>query len=74
MDLITAAGNLYAAMLLLLTSTAWPPAAMGAFWIMVAIWGFVSVLFDDETPRGTPGIEEIQAYFREKDAPKEGKN
>lgn len=28
---------------------------------MVAVYGVVSVLFDDETPRGIPGLEYIQA-------------
>jgi hypothetical protein len=38
-----------------------PPVLSGAFWIMVAVYGVVSVLFDDETPRGIPGLEYIQA-------------
>ena len=35
----------------------WPPVGIGAFWIVVGIYGVVSVLFDDETRRGIPGIE-----------------
>jgi hypothetical protein len=26
---------------------------------MVGLWGIVSILFDDEVPRGIPGLEEI---------------
>ncbi|HEY6420226.1 MAG TPA: hypothetical protein VIX59_14605 [Candidatus Binataceae bacterium] len=38
-----------------------PPVSSGAFWAMVALYWVVSVLFDDETPRGIPGLEYIQA-------------
>ncbi len=59
MDIVRVAGDLVTAMLLLFTSTGWPPAAAGAFWILLAAWGVVSVLFDDETPRGIPGLDII---------------
>ncbi len=36
-----------------------PPIGTGSFWIMVCFYGVVSVLFDDETPRGIPGIDVI---------------
>jgi hypothetical protein len=62
MDILRVAGEVVTAMLLLFTSTAWPPAATGAFWAMVGFWGVVSVLFDDETPRGIPGLDVIYAY------------
>ena len=26
---------------------------------MVGLWGIVSIFFDDEVPRGIPGLEEI---------------
>jgi hypothetical protein len=35
--------------------------ATGAFWIIVAFYGVVSILFDDETPRGVPGIDYFYA-------------
>jgi hypothetical protein len=38
-------------------TAALPPAGTGAFWTIVAFYGVVSVLFDDETPRGVPGID-----------------
>ncbi len=38
-----------------------PPVGTGAFWAIVAFYGVVSVLFDDETPRGVPGIEYFYA-------------
>ncbi len=57
MDVFRVAGDLVTAMLLLFTSTGWPPAAAGAFWILLAAWGVVSILFDDETPRGIPGLD-----------------
>ena len=50
------------AVLLIFTSTAWPPAATGAFWAMAGLWGIVSIFFDDEIPRGIPGLEEINEY------------
>jgi hypothetical protein len=61
-DLFRVAGEMVTAVLLLFASTAWPPAATGAFWAMVGFWGVVSVLFDDETPRGIPGLDVIYAY------------
>lgn len=50
------------AVLVIFTSTAWPPAATGAFWAMAGLWGIVSIFFDDEIPRGIPGLEEINEY------------
>jgi len=38
----------------------WPPVTTGAFWLMAALYALVSILFDDETPRGVPGIELIR--------------
>ncbi len=57
MDLIRVAGDVVTAMLLMFTSTGWPPAAAGSFCILLTAWGVVSVLFDDETPRGIPGLD-----------------
>jgi hypothetical protein len=52
--------------LLLLAATAfWPPVGTGAFWTMVGIYGVVSILFDDETRRGIPGIEYLREPGRE---------
>ena len=65
MDFFPVAGDLTTAALLMFTSTGWPPAATGAFWIMVGLWGIVSILFDDETPRGIPGLDVILAYQRD---------
>ncbi len=58
------ARELVPAVLTLMMSTAWPPSETGAFWVMVAIYGVVSVLFDDETPRGVPGMEEFRMLHR----------
>lgn len=57
MDILRAAGDLVTAMLVMFTSTGWPPAAAGAFCILLTAWGVISVLFDDETPRGIPGLD-----------------
>jgi hypothetical protein len=58
MDL-SAAGDLIAMLIMMGISSGWPPVAAGSFWVMVAVWGVVSILFDDEVPRGIPGLEEI---------------
>ena len=39
------------------TTAAFPPVGTGALWTIVAFYGVVSVLFDDETPRGVPGMD-----------------
>ncbi len=36
---------------------AFPPVGTGAFWTIVAFYGVVTILFDDETPRGVPGMD-----------------
>ena len=61
MDSFQAAGELVTALFMILFSVTWPPAAPGAFWMLVGVWGFVSILFDDEISRGTPGID-LNAY------------
>ncbi len=43
------------------TSSGWPPATTGPFWLLAAVFGLVSVFFDDETPRGIPGLDVIDA-------------
>jgi hypothetical protein len=40
---------------------AFPPIGTGAFWTIVAFYGVVSILFDDETPRGVPGMDYFYA-------------
>lgn len=50
-----------AALIVGATTAAFPPVGTGAFWIIVAFYGVVSVLFDDETPRGVPGIDYFYA-------------
>jgi hypothetical protein len=62
LDSFAAAGNLITALLMMGLSTGWPPAAAGSFWVIVGLWGIVSILFDDEVPRGIPGLEEIEEY------------
>ena len=62
MDSFQAAGDLITGLLTIGLSAGWPPVAAGAFWVMVGLWGLVSILFDDEVQRGIPGIEEINAY------------
>jgi hypothetical protein len=43
------------------TTAAFPPVGTGAFWTLVAFYGVVSILFDDETPRGVPGMDYFYA-------------
>jgi hypothetical protein len=42
-------------------TAAFPPVGTGAFWTIVAFYGVVSVLFDDENKRGVPGIDYFYA-------------
>jgi hypothetical protein len=51
------AQDLVTTLLVIAGTAVWPPVGTGAFWIVVGIYGVVSVLFDDETRRGIPGIE-----------------
>ena len=50
-----------AALLLSATAAALPPFSTGAFWTIVAFYGVISILFDDETPRGVPGMDYFYA-------------
>jgi hypothetical protein len=59
LDSIQAAGDLITVLIMLGISTGWPPVAAGAFWVIVGLWGIVSIFFDDEVPRGIPGLEEM---------------
>ena len=47
-------------LLMLATSAVWPPVGTGAFWVVVSVYGVVSILFDDEVRRGIPGIEYLR--------------
>ena len=50
-----------ATLLMLGVTAAFPPIGTGAFWTIVAFYGVVSVLFDDENKRGVPGIDYFYA-------------
>jgi len=52
----TASAAVYQLPLLLLAIT-WPPIVTGAFWALAAVFALLSVFFDDETPRGNPGVD-----------------
>jgi len=60
MDPIEIVSGVAAALLTLAVGVTWPPMLSGAFWAMVTLYGVISVLFDDETPRGIPGIDAIR--------------
>ncbi len=73
MHAFRAAGDVVTAMLVLFTSTGWPPVAAGAFCILLSAWGVISVLFDDETPRGIPGLDIMMpGRFEEKPDKQQG--
>jgi hypothetical protein len=61
MDELAMFTNLVAALTGVAATVALPPFATGAFWAIVAFYGVVSVLFDDETPRGVPGMDYFYA-------------
>ncbi len=54
------AGDLVMALVAIASSAGFPPLSAGAFWAIVTIWGIVTVLFDDETPRGVPGMDALR--------------
>jgi hypothetical protein len=59
------AQDLVTTLMMIAATAIWPPVGTGAFWIVVGIYGVVSVLFDDETRRGIPGIEYLNAPAEE---------
>jgi hypothetical protein len=51
------AGELAQSVVVIATTAGFPPFSSGAFWGIMTLWGIVTILFDDETPRGVPGVE-----------------
>lgn len=62
-------GEVVMAVLTMACGLGFPPFSTGAFWAIAAAWGVVSVLFDDETPRGVPGMNEVQEILRHRHEP-----
>ena len=58
------AGELARSMMVIATTVGFPPFNSGAFWGIMSLWGIVTILFDDETPRGVPGMEDLSAHPR----------
>jgi hypothetical protein len=52
----TASAAVYQLPMLLLAIT-FPPVVTGAFWAIAAVFALLSVFFDDEAPRGNPGVD-----------------
>jgi len=48
----------------IISAMSFPPFTSGAFWGIATLWGIVTILFDDETPRGVPGMEYWHARHR----------
>jgi hypothetical protein len=63
LESIRAAGDLITALLMMGMSAGWPPVAAGSFWVIIGVWGIVSIFFDDEVQRGIPGLEEINEHL-----------
>jgi hypothetical protein len=57
MDLMQTISDVISQLPMLLLGITWPPMATGAFWVTIGVFALVSVFFDDETPRGNPGID-----------------
>lgn len=53
-------GQVVQTLIAIAIAAGFPPFTSGAFWGIVTLWGIVTIMFDDETPRGVPGAE----YFR----------
>ena len=51
------AGQVVQALVAMVIAAGFPPFTAGAFWGIVTLWGIVTIVFDDETPRGVPGAE-----------------
>jgi hypothetical protein len=69
---LASVGDFIMAMLALAAGLGYPPFSTGAFWAIAAAWGVVSVIFDDETPRGVPGLEEVRDILRHRHDPNNG--
>ena len=66
MQELVKAGDFLMALAAVAVGAGFPPFTSGAFWGIVTLWGLVTVLFDDETRRGVPGMEYLQ---RQSDKP-----
>ena len=64
MQELALAGSIIPTLVGIAVSAGFPPMASGAFWAIATLYAVVSILFDDETPRGIPGIEFIQEQRR----------
>jgi hypothetical protein len=49
-------GDLGTTLLMVVAVLVWPPAWVGGFWTLIGLYAITSILFDDETPRGNPGV------------------
>jgi hypothetical protein len=65
-------GDVLMAAVAMAAGLGFPPYSSGAFWAIAACWGVVSVLFDDETPRGVPGLEVVREVIEHHEARKRG--
>jgi hypothetical protein len=63
---LTSLGDVYMAILALASGLGYPPFSTGAFWAIAAAWGVVSVIFDDENPRGVPGLGEVREILQQR--------
>jgi hypothetical protein len=61
---LASVGEVLTAVLTMASGLGFPPFSTGAFWAIAAAWGVVSVIFDDETPRGVPGLEDVREVLR----------
>jgi hypothetical protein len=53
-------------LLVVVTTAGFPPVYSGAFWILAGFYGVVSIFFDDEVRRGTPGIEYLHTLRQQR--------
>ena len=71
MDLLQTLNEVISQLPMLLLAITWPPMVTGAFWTTAGVFALLSVFFDDETPRGNPGIdyEELARLMNRKTPP-----
>jgi hypothetical protein len=71
LELATVA-NVITALAVAAAAIGFQPVTAGAFWAIISLYGLVSIFFDDETPRGIPGLDVIQEHLSRREGISKG--